>query len=66
MTTAARRVLPVPSEFLSHRLGGRADPVHLRIDFILSPDCLLKVSVTNTDNGQESDVLLDTRDSPKT
>jgi molecular chaperone DnaK len=44
---------------------GRADPVKLRIDFILSPDCLLKVSVTNLDNGQETDVLLDTRDSPR-
>ena len=32
--------------------AGSADPVKLRIDFILSPDCLLKVSVTNLANGR--------------
>ena len=41
---------------------GSVDPVPLRIDLILSPDCLLKVRVTNLTTDQDVDVLLDTHD----
>lgn len=49
------------------RLGelslGKADPVPVELELILSPDCLLKVRATNVENGSTVDMLLDTRDS---
>ncbi len=47
---------------LSEVTGG-GDIVVVRIDFTLSPDCLLKVQLTNVANDKTVDVLLDTADS---
>jgi molecular chaperone DnaK len=41
---------------------GPDDPVPLRVDFVLSPDCRLKVRVTNVRTEESQEVLLSTRD----
>ncbi|MCC6807941.1 MAG: Hsp70 family protein [Deltaproteobacteria bacterium] len=41
---------------------GTKDPVPLRIDFLLSGDCLLKVRIANMETGEAQSVLLSTRD----
>jgi len=35
--------------------------VPVRVEFILSPDCLLKVQLTHAGTGESEDVLLDTK-----
>ncbi|MEZ4273201.1 MAG: Hsp70 family protein [Myxococcota bacterium] len=40
---------------------GPQDPVPLRVDFLLSPDCLLKAKVVNLATEEELDVLFETQ-----